>query len=88
MAHFKIGNAEFLPGEIIAAIDAGKTYLASYRSVYLLRATRNGGERGEFIHRKRGGLSITGKGRFFLMNGAELNRALDFNLANVQGGAE
>ena len=88
MAHLTIGNAEFRPGDITAAIDAGKTYLASYRSVYLLRATRHGGNRGELIHRKRGGLSITGKGRFFLMNGAELNRALDFNLANVEGGAE
>jgi hypothetical protein len=84
----KIGNAEFRPGDIIAAIDSGKNYLASYRSVYLLRATINGGERGEFIHRKRGGLPITVKGRFALMCGAELNRALDFDLANVEGGAE
>jgi hypothetical protein len=84
--NLKIGNAEFRPGEIIAAIGSGKNYLASYRSVYLLRATINGGERGEFIHRKLGGLPITGKGRFFLMNGAELNRALGFNFANVERG--
>jgi hypothetical protein len=84
----KIGNAEFRPGDIIAAIDSGKTYLASYRSVYLLRATRNGGERGELIHKKRDGLPITGKGRFSLMCGAELNRALDFNLAKAERGAE
>ena len=84
----KIGNVEFHPGEILAAIDSGKTYLASYRCAYFLRATKSGGERGELIHRKRDGLPFTGKGRFVLMTGAEINLALGFNLANVERDAE
>jgi hypothetical protein len=82
----KVGPVELRPGEVCEAIANGREYLVSFRTVYQLRHTKNGGELGQPIHRHRDGLPLVVRGRFTLETGASVNRLVGFPLVNVERG--
>lgn len=75
----KIGNVELTENEAREAV--GK-YIVTYRKIYEVRYSVNGGYHGTVVYTYAGNGGLTRRGRYYLMDASTVNNVLGFQLIN------
>lgn len=73
----KIGNVEFTEAE---ALDYVGKYLVTFRKVYTIEYSVNGGIHGREVYYHQGDLSLTKRGRYFVKEAGEVNRMIGYQI--------
>ena len=75
-----LAGIEFRAAEIQDALDDGKEWLAKGRTLYLVRNSVNAGFSARPVYKERGNLPLVSRGRFVLLNAADANSLVGFEL--------
>lgn len=75
----KIGTVEFTEAE---ALDYVGKYLVTFRKVFTIEYSVNGGIHGREIYYHQGDLPLTKRGRYFIKSAAEVNNMIGYKILN------
>jgi hypothetical protein len=76
----KLAGIEFRPVEIHDAINDGREWLAKGRTLYFVSYSRNAGFSARPVYKERGSLPLVSRGRFVLLDAADANALVGFEL--------